>query len=102
MSRPSAEDVEFTAFVARAQQRLSRVTVLLSGNRATAEDLVQEALIRTYLSWGKVPPDGAYSYTRRILVNLNTDRWRRRHLEPVLGDHGDDNVSRSASRAFAT
>lgn len=95
-------DAEFTAFVEGAQPRLSRVAVLLTGNRATAEDLVQEAFIRTYLNWSKVRPEGAYSYTRRILVNLNTDRWRRRHLEPVLGDLGDDRVSDSASRGYAT
>ncbi|EAP99236.1 putative RNA polymerase sigma factor [Janibacter sp. HTCC2649] len=95
-------DVEFTAFVEGAQPRLSRVAVLLTGNRATAEDLLQEAFIRTYLHWGKVRPEGAYSYTRRILVNLNTDRWRRRHLEPVVGDIGDDHVSAAASRGYAT
>lgn len=91
-------DAEFTAFVEGAQPRLSRVAVLLTGNRATAEDLLQEAFIRTYLHWGKVRPEGAYSYTRKILFNLNTDRWRRRHLEPVVGDIGDDHVSLSASR----
>jgi len=95
-------DAEFTAFVEGAQPRLSRVAVLLTGNRATAEDLLQEAFIRTYLNWGKVRPEGAYSYTRKILVNLNTDRWRRRHLEPVVGDLGDQHTSRAASRAYDT
>ncbi|KGN38801.1 RNA polymerase [Knoellia subterranea KCTC 19937] len=89
-------DAEFTAFVEGVQTRLSRVAVLLTGNRTAAEDLVQEALIRTYLNWGKVRPEGAYAYTRRILVNLNTDRWRRRHLEPALGDIGDDHLSTQA------
>lgn len=95
-------DADFTAFVEGAQPRLSRVAVLLTGNRATAEDLLQEAFIRTYLHWGKVRPEGAYCYTRRILVNLNTDRWRRRHLEPVVGDIGDDHVSTAASRGYST
>ena len=95
-------DAEYTAFVEGAQPRLSRVAVLLTGDRTTAEDLVQEALIRTYLNWGKVRPEGAYSYTRRILVNLNTDRWRRRHLEPVPGDVADDRASASAAGAYAT
>ena len=95
-------DADFTAFVEGAQSRLSRVAVLLTGNRSTAEDLVQEALIRTYLHWDKVRPEGAYAYTRRTLVNLNTDRWRRRHHEPVLGDLADDRASGPASRAYAT
>ncbi|KGN32547.1 RNA polymerase [Knoellia sinensis KCTC 19936] len=102
MKTSERADAEFTAFVEGAQPRLSRVAVLITGNRATAEDLVQEALIRTYVNWGKVRPEGAYSYTRRILVNLNTDRWRRRHLEPALGDVGDDHTSSTAARAYAT
>src|SRR5690606_17306627 len=55
-----------------------------------------------YLHWGSVRPEGAYSYTRRVLVNLNTDRWRRRHLEPVVGDVGDDHISAAATRAYST
>ncbi|MFC7492472.1 MULTISPECIES: SigE family RNA polymerase sigma factor [unclassified Knoellia] len=102
MQTSRGADAEFTAFVEGAQPRLSRVAVLLTGNRAVAEDLLQEAFIRTYLSWGRVRPEGAYSYTRKVLVNLNTDRWRRRHLEPVVGDIGDLHVSGSASRAYAT
>ncbi|WP_353953656.1 SigE family RNA polymerase sigma factor [Knoellia sp. S7-12] len=102
MKTSEGADVEFTAFVEGAQPRLSRVAVLLTGNRATAEDLLQEAFIRTYLNWGKVRPEGAYSYTRKILVNLNTDRWRRRHLEAVVGDLGDQHTSRAASRAYET
>ncbi|GGB67549.1 RNA polymerase [Knoellia flava TL1] len=102
MARSLDADAEFTAFVEGAQPRLSRVAVLLTGNRSSAEDLVQEALIRTYVNWGKVRPEGAYSYTRRILVNLNTDRWRRRHLEAVPGDLADDRASASAARAYAT
>lgn len=102
MRSSGSGDADFTAFVEGAQSRLSRVAVLLTGNRSTAEDLVQEALIRTYLHWDTVRPEGAYAYTRRTLVNLNTDRWRRRHLEPVLGDLADDRASGSASRAYAT
>lgn len=100
MSTSGQTDADFTVFVEAVQPRLSRVAVLLTGNRSTAEDLVQEALIRTYLHWDRVRPDGAYSYARRILVNLNTDRWRRRHLEPVFGDIGDDHASGAAMRAY--
>lgn len=72
------------------------------GNRVTAEDLLQEALIRTYLNWGKIRPEGAYSYTRKIPVNLNTDRWRRRHLEPVLGDLGERQVAEELDISVGT
>lgn len=102
MARASDADAAFTAFVEQAQPRLSKVAVLLTGSRASGEDLLQEAFIRTYLKWGSVRPEGAYSYTRRTLVNLNTDRWRRRHLEPLVGDVGDHHASVAAALAYAT
>lgn len=74
MASSSSADADFTAFVEQAQPRLSRVAVLLTGNRTAAEDLLQEAVIRTFLTWGRIRPEGAYSYARKILVNLNTDR----------------------------
>lgn len=101
MEAADVTEAEFTAFVQGAQPRLSQVAVLLTGDRRLAEDLVQEALIRVYLNWRRVRPEGAYSYTRRTLVNLNTDRWRRRHLEPILGDLGDDHASPHGSRGHA-
>ncbi len=60
----------YEQFVAARWSSLYRTAYLLTGNRPDAEDLVQTALVKTYLSWEKVAaaasPD---AYVRRILTN---------------------------------
>jgi RNA polymerase sigma-70 factor (sigma-E family) len=72
------KDAEFAEYMAARQPSLLRTAYLLSGDRHTAEDLVQTALAKLYLSWDKVQNrelvDG---YVRRILVNENNSMWRR-------------------------
>ncbi len=92
-------DADFTHFVEVEYDRLARAAVLLAGSRTAGEDLLQEGLVRTYLHWDQVRAGGAAAYTRTVLVNLQTDQWRRRHLEPVLGDEGDQHPSKAADRA---
>ena len=55
-----------------------RTAYLLTGDRHTAEDLVQTALAKLYLAWDKVQDRGSVDgYVRRILVNENNSLWRR-------------------------
>lgn len=56
MPKSRAADAAFTAFVTEAQSQLARAALLLTGNATTADDLLQEALVRTYLLWHKVQP----------------------------------------------
>jgi RNA polymerase sigma-70 factor (sigma-E family) len=50
----------------------------LTGDRHTAEDLVQTALAKLYLSWDKVQRrESLDGYVRRILVNEHNSLWRR-------------------------
>lgn len=56
---------------------------LLCGDREQAHDLVQTALLKTYLAWPRVRHDDALAYARRILVNASVDAWRKRHGEVV-------------------
>ena len=74
-------DAAFTAFVEQATPSLLRTAWLLTGNHDIAHDLVQAALVRTYVAWPRVRPETALAYTRRILVNERTDRWRRHGAE---------------------
>jgi RNA polymerase sigma-70 factor (sigma-E family) len=71
-------DVDFAAYMTARQPSLLRTAYLLTGERHTAEDLVQTAFAKLYLSWDKVQRrelvDG---YVRRILVNEHTSLWRR-------------------------
>ena len=57
---------------------LLRTAYLLTGNRHDAEDLVQTAFAKLYLSWDKVRDQGSMDgYVRRILVNEHNSLWRR-------------------------
>lgn len=71
-------DAEFSEYMAARQPSLLRTAYLLTGDRHTAEDLVQTALAKLYLSWDKVlRHDSLDGYVRRILVNEHNSLWRR-------------------------
>ncbi len=76
------QDAEYTAFVRSASGSLTRTAWLLTGDADLAAELVQESLVKTYLAWRRVRNGEATSYARRVLVNLNIDRWRRRPATP--------------------
>jgi len=82
MSRTTA-DQEFDDFVAASWRRLHWTAYLLTGDSHLAEDLAQTALVRTYARWSHVRRDDALAYARKVLVNANTDRLRRRRLREV-------------------
>ncbi|CCH72248.1 RNA polymerase sigma-E factor [Nostocoides australiense Ben110] len=79
----ATRDAEFTAFVASAQQPLLRMAYALTGEAEAARDLVQEALTKTYVAWGRIRSDEAMAYTRRIIVNQRIDTWRKTRKETV-------------------
>jgi RNA polymerase sigma-70 factor (sigma-E family) len=71
-------DADFAAYLAARQPSLLRTAYLLTGNRHDAEDLVQTAFAKLYLSWDKVRSQGSMDgYVRRILVNEHNSLWRR-------------------------
>jgi RNA polymerase sigma-70 factor (sigma-E family) len=74
-------DEEFAEFARASYSGLIHAAYLLTGDRHAAEDAAQAALVRTYAAWSRVRRDDAFAYTRRVLVNYVTDRWRRRLRE---------------------
>jgi RNA polymerase sigma-70 factor (sigma-E family) len=79
----STRDVEFTAFMTAHADALHRTAWLLCGDAHRAEELTQQALVRTYASWGRAKRGDELAYARQILVNLRVDTWRR-HRREVL------------------
>ena len=74
---PADRDREFTEFVMVQRAALVRVAALLvSGDLARAEDVVQTALTRLYLAWPRVQPNTAAAYARRCVVNAAVDDRR--------------------------
>ncbi|GAA4695692.1 SigE family RNA polymerase sigma factor [Phytohabitans rumicis] len=70
---------EFREFVAARSGALLRTAYLLAGDWATAEDLLQTALTKTYLAWRRLGEiEAVEPYARRVLVNTATSWWRRR------------------------
>ncbi len=78
-------DTEFTAFMTHAAPALARTAWLLCGDAHQADELVQQALVRTYLAWSRARARDPLAYARRTLANLRIDTWRRRRRE-VLTD----------------
>lgn len=79
------DDAAFTAFVAASSSSLLHTAWLLCGDPHRAEDLVQETYVRVYRKW-RTMNGQPWSYARKTLVNLNTDRWRATRLEVVSDD----------------
>ncbi len=82
----SSKDEEFREYVAARSASLHRAAYLLTGNWATAEDLVQTTLTKTYLAWDRIrTTDSVDAYARRILYNTNASWWRKRsnHEKPA-------------------
>jgi RNA polymerase sigma-70 factor (sigma-E family) len=100
----STIDVQFREFVAARSAALLRTAYLLAGDWATAEDLLQTALTKTYVAWRRLGQiEAAEPYARRVLINTATSWWRRRwHGErptAVLPERScPDRVDESAER----
>ena len=69
--------------------RLSRIALLIVGDSARAEELVQEAYFLTWRHWDRIrSPGAAPFYLQRTVVNLARSSLRRRMVElrHLLGD----------------
>ena len=81
----SDRDAEYVEFVTAHQERLRRIAYAVCADDSRAEDVLQEALVKLYLSWSKVRTAGREeAYARRIIVNADLDDrrrpWRRRRV----------------------
>lgn len=81
----SAEQEEVEAYVAAAMPRLVGLAHAMTGNRADAEDLVQDTLATVVTKWARV--SGAThidAYVRRTMVNTLISKKRRRWNTEVV------------------
>jgi RNA polymerase sigma-70 factor (sigma-E family) len=77
-------DDEFGRFVAARGRALCRTAYLLTGDWQVGEDLVQEALAKTYLRRSRLRSQAALEpYARKVLVSVFLS-WRRRHWHREL------------------
>lgn len=76
----------FDDYFKSAKQPLLAMAFVLTGDLSTAQDLTQEALMRTWARWARVASyDDPQAWTRRVLFNLamshkRHDRVRRESM----------------------
>jgi RNA polymerase sigma-70 factor (sigma-E family) len=77
-------EVDFEAFVAARLPALLRFGRALTGSEHAAADLVQDALERSFMRWGRIvgaPNSDPEAYVRRVMVTRNISLWRRLRRE---------------------
>jgi RNA polymerase sigma-70 factor (sigma-E family) len=91
----AAGEAAFREYVTTRGGALLRIALLLTGDRADAEDLLQAALAKTYQAWDRIQDRAALgSYVKRAMVNTQISWRRRRRVEEYpTGDLPDRAVS---------
>lgn len=78
----SLRDQEFGDFFQAEFRPLRRLGFLLTGDWGEAEDLAQEAMVRTYKAWSRIANgDRPGAYARACLVNRHRSLLRRAMVE---------------------
>jgi RNA polymerase sigma-70 factor (sigma-E family) len=81
----SAERAEVEAYVTAAMPRLVGLAHAMTGNRADAEDLVQDTLATVVTKWSRVSDaTNIDAYVRRTMVNTLISKKRRRWNTEVV------------------
>ncbi len=69
----------FAEFVAARSRSLHRAAYLMVGDTQLAQDLVQEALTKTYVAWPRLrDPRAAEAYTRKAITTTAISWFRRK------------------------
>jgi germination protein M len=89
----------FREYVVEHASELRRSAYQLSGNRTDADDLLQTALAKAYLAWGRIQErESVDAYVQRVLEETHKGSRRRgRHTGAVRAD--GDLVAGAESRA---
>jgi RNA polymerase sigma-70 factor (sigma-E family) len=72
-----ADEELFRSFVTGRSQALLSTAYLLTHDWGRAEDLLQSALVRSWIAWRRIAGDPE-PYVRRVIVNEYLAWWRRR------------------------
>ena len=88
----------FTEFVVARRAALLRTAYLLTGHAQDAEDLVQTTLVKVVPQWRRIE-DNPEPFVRRVLVNENVSRWRRRRWREHATDVLPEGLAHDPDRA---
>ena len=70
-------DADFTEYVGERSAALRRYAYLLTGDLASADDLLQDALVKVYRRWPPVTGPGTEAYVRTVIARTHISVWRR-------------------------
>src|SRR5688572_1571074 len=77
---------DLTAFYADQYDRVRGALALFTGDRRLAEELAQEAFVKTCQHWDRVREmDAPGAWVHRVALNLAISRARRRRTEERVG-----------------
>jgi RNA polymerase sigma-70 factor (sigma-E family) len=82
----ASERDEFTRWARARQHYLLRAALLMTDDRARAEDLVQDALTQVAMRWRKLREGSPDAYARKVIYHGNISWWRRRRHEVLSGE----------------
>lgn len=72
----------FPAFYRREYPKMVAIAAAVSGNRAIAEDLAQEAMLRAHRHWNRISAyDRPGAWARRATINLSLSAAKRASAE---------------------
>jgi RNA polymerase sigma-70 factor (sigma-E family) len=98
---------DFAEFVTARSTSLHRAAYLIVGDVALAQDLVQEALTKTYVAWPRLRDKGnAEAYTRKAITTTAISWFRRkgwnneRSTEHLPERHSQSHAESVTSRAW--
>ena len=81
----SAQQEEAEAYIAAAMPRLVGLAYAMTGNKADAEDLVQDTLALVLTKWSRVSEaENIDAYVRRTMVNTLVSRKRKKASTEVV------------------
>ncbi|MEA2452171.1 MAG: hypothetical protein QOG04_881 [Actinomycetota bacterium] len=82
MDRASGRDQAVADLFDRHYAPMCRLGYAILGDAALAEEIVMEALLKTFTGWGRLrDTDRADAYLRRSVVNLCRSKIRRKAIE---------------------
>jgi RNA polymerase sigma-70 factor (sigma-E family) len=90
------DEEAFTLWASARRRSLLRAAFVLTGDAGQAEDLVQEAMTKVAMRWGRLRGGNPEAYARTVMHRDHISNWRRSRRLPdlersiVLSSTGDD------------
>ena len=92
--RREQREADFTELCLARRAALRRAAYLIVRDWHTAEDLVQQAMIKLYAAWPRVRSLSAEAFARKVVVNECLSHLRRRSAASAATGSGSAATSR--------